>query len=93
MESSLEKCVTEIAQKPSVTGVICSDANGLVLSSRNVESPECCSGGLTAVATAAAALEPHSDTRPLVIIEGDASVVEIHQTDGITLSVFKSTQQ
>lgn len=90
MEKGLEKCLDEVSHSPGVSGVLCSDNQGLCLGVRGKASASS-SGVISAVAEKAAMLEPGSP-QPVVLLESDTSQCLIHRSNGVTLAVFKSPE-
>ena len=89
MEKALKKEVEEVMSQPSVTGVLCVDADGLCVAAHGSAS-KTSSGLVSALASQAASLRPDAPA-PVVVLESDATTTLIKSHSGTTVAVFKST--
>ncbi|XP_076061139.1 late endosomal/lysosomal adaptor, MAPK and MTOR activator 5 [Oratosquilla oratoria] len=89
MEKPLEKCLDEVSHGPGVSGVLCTDNQGLCLGVRG--KANCSASGVAAaIADKASKLEPESTIQPVIVLENDSSQCLIHRSSNLTLVVYKS---
>lgn len=85
----MKKEVEELMSQPSVTGVLCVDADGLCVAAHGSAS-QTSSGLVSALASQAAALRPDA-LAPVIVLESDAAATLIKSHSGTTVAVYKST--
>eukprot|EP00794_Sanderia_malayensis_P006209 gene6209-6924_t len=88
MEQNLELQLEEIMREPGVTGVLCTDKQGLPLTAKGVSQTKD-AGPISALIEEAALLYPDIDKNPVITLEGDQSTVLIKAQNKIVLSVSK----
>jgi len=89
MEKPLKKEIDEIMLQPSVTGVLCVDADGLCVAAQGSAS-KASSGLMSAIASQAASLRPDAPA-PVVVLESDSTTTLIKSHSGTTVAVYKSS--
>lgn len=90
MEKSLEKCLDEVSHNPGVSGVLCTDNQGLCLGVRGKASCRA-SGVVAALADKADMVEPGSP-HPVILLETDTSQCLIQRNSGVTMAIYKSPE-
>ncbi|GFR76967.1 ragulator complex protein LAMTOR5 [Elysia marginata] len=91
MENALEKNMEEAFRIPGVSGVLCTESSGLVLSSKG-NVPRHCSGSISALARQAASLCPSQNgPTPVICLESEYGSVLVKKTDTVTTALFKSS--
>ncbi|ESP03554.1 hypothetical protein LOTGIDRAFT_205042 [Lottia gigantea] len=88
MEKSLEKHLEETFKIPGVSGIICTDEQGLCLASKGVSNSNC-SGSIASVAQQAEHLRKTSNS-PSIYIESENGNLLIGRRENITMAIFKS---
>ncbi|KAK2147608.1 hypothetical protein LSH36_545g04086 [Paralvinella palmiformis] len=89
MEKSIEKLMDEIMTNPGVNGVVCTDAQGLVVAAQGV-GRKSTGGQMTGVLDLARDLHPDVKDEPIVCIESDAGSLLLKSCDGITIGIHKT---
>ncbi|XP_041347815.1 ragulator complex protein LAMTOR5-like [Gigantopelta aegis] len=90
MEKNLEKQLDETFRIPGVTGVLCTDKNGLCLAAKGTAKKQT-SGPISALARQAKDVSSQAGTSPVVCIESETGSVLIKSEDGLTVAVFKAS--
>ncbi|XP_076448456.1 ragulator complex protein LAMTOR5-like [Babylonia areolata] len=88
MEKALEKHLEETCRMPGVTGAVCVDQHGLILTARG-QGLRYASGPVASLAHQASTLTTPS-TNPVIVIESQNGKTLIKQEDNITTAIFKS---
>jgi len=86
MDNQFTELLNQITSEPGVTGILCSDKNGLCLAARGTGNLNT-SGYLTSILKRAQKISEEED--PTIQIETDSSNVLIKSNGDITLAIIK----
>mmetsp|Transcript_493 Transcript_493/g.1700 ORF Transcript_493/g.1700 Transcript_493/m.1700 type:complete len:98 (-) Transcript_493:97-390(-) len=92
MEAALEKELDQLMETAGVSGVLCTDADGLCLGVRGSANKKA-AGCIAQIASAAASLASSTASSdspvPLVRVSLDSTNVLIQQQGGVTVAVYR----